>query len=181
MGGSNRAVSDNGDTIVVEGQGIRQKVRLSASDTPERDQPWGDSATREMRRLVAGKDVSVYWYKTDRWDRLIGNVLVDGEDAGLLMVERGMAWHFKRYADEQTPADRDAYSAAEKAAQGARRGIWSDPEPIPPWEWRKRQASTLKRTFAEALLPPQPAKKRHSWLREIDCQDASMRWPGQWP
>ena len=128
----------DGDTIVVEGQGIRQKVRLSAIDTPERDQPWGDSATREMRRLVAGKDVSVHWYKTDRWDRLIGNVLVDGEDAGLLMIERGMAWHFKRYADEQTPADRDAYSAAERAAQGARRGLWSDPEPTPPWEWRKR-------------------------------------------
>jgi endonuclease YncB( thermonuclease family) len=128
----------DGDTIVVEGQGIRQKVRLSAIDTPERDQPWGDSATREMRRLVAGKDVSVHWYKTDRWDRLIGNVLVDGEDAGLLMIERGMAWHFKRYADEQTPADRDAYSAAEKAAQAAKRGLWSDTQPIPPWEWRKR-------------------------------------------
>ena len=128
----------DGDTIVVEGQGIRQKVRLSGIDTPERDQPWGEAATREMRRLVAGKDVSVHWYKTDRWDRLIGNVLVDGEDVGLLMIERGMAWHFKRYADEQTTADRDAYSAAEKVAQGARRGLWSDPEPVPPWEWRKR-------------------------------------------
>jgi len=128
----------DGDTIVVEGQGIRQKVRLSAIDTPERDQPWGEAATREMRRLVAGKDVLVHWYKTDRWDRLIGNVLVDGEDAGLLMIKRGMAWHFKRYADEQTPADRKAYEAAEDAARKARRGLWSDPQPIPPWEWRKR-------------------------------------------
>ena len=128
----------DGDTIVVEGQGIRQKVRLSAIDTPERDQPWGDSATREMRRLVAGKDVSVHWYKTDRWDRLIGNVLVDGEDAGLLMIERGMAWHFTRYADEQTPADQKAYAAAEDAARRSRRGLWSDTQPIPPWEWRKR-------------------------------------------
>jgi len=49
----------DGDTIVVEGQGVRQKVRLSGIDTPERDQPWGDSSTREMRRLVAGKDVTV--------------------------------------------------------------------------------------------------------------------------
>ena len=128
----------DGDTIVVELQRVRHKVRLSGIDTPERNQPWGDSATREMRRLVAGKGVAVDWYKRDRWGRLIGNVFVDGQDVGLLMVERGMAWHFKRYADEQTPADRDAYSAAEKAAQGARRGLWSDPEPVPPWEWRKR-------------------------------------------
>ena len=128
----------DGDTIVVEGQGIRQKVRLSGIDTPERDQPWGSAATREMRRLVAGKDVSVHWYKTDRWDRLIGNVLVDGEDVGLLMIERGMAWHIQRYADEQTLSDMKAYAAAENAARAAKRGLWSDPQPIPPWEWRLR-------------------------------------------
>ena len=111
----------DGDTIVVEGQGIRQKVRLSGSDTPERGQPWGSTATREMRRLVAGKDVSVHWYNTDRWDRLIGNVLVDGEDAGLSMIERGMAWHFTGYVVEQTPSDMKAYSAAEDAARAAKR------------------------------------------------------------
>ena len=91
-----------------------------------------------MRRLVAGKDVSVDWYKQDRWGRLIGNVYVDGEDAGLKMVERGMAWHFKRYADEQTASDRVAYDDAERGARSARRGLWSDPQPIPPWEWRRR-------------------------------------------
>ncbi len=128
----------NGDTLVVDLGGERHRVGLSGIDTPERDQPWGESATREMRRLVAGKDVSVDWYKKDRGGRLIGNVYVDGEDAGLLMVERGMAWHYKRYAIEQRVADRAAYAAAEKAAQAARKGIWSDPQPIPPWEWRRR-------------------------------------------
>ena len=128
----------DGDTIIVEGQGIRQKVRLSGIDAPERDQPWGSSATREMRRLVAGKDVSVHWYKTDRWDRLIGNVLVDDEDVGLVMIKRGMAWHSRRYVDEQTPGEFKAYAAAEDAARAAKKGVWSDPRPIPPWEWRNR-------------------------------------------
>ena len=127
----------DGDTIVVD-HGQRERVRFSAIDTPERDQPWGDSATREMRRIAAGKDVRVDWYKKDRWGRLIGNVFVDGEDVGLLMVERGMAWHFKRYAHEQTAGDREAYAQAEKAARAARRGLWSDPQPIPPWDWRRR-------------------------------------------
>lgn len=114
----------DGDTIVVD-HGQRDRVRLSGIDTPKRDQPWGDAAKREMRRLVAGKDVSVNWYKRDRWDQLIENVYVDGEDVGLLMVEMGMAWHFKRYVHEQTPEARKAYARAEKAAQRAGKGLWS--------------------------------------------------------
>jgi endonuclease YncB( thermonuclease family) len=39
----------DGDTIVVEGQGIRQKVRLSVIDAPERDQPWGNTASPILR------------------------------------------------------------------------------------------------------------------------------------
>lgn len=126
------------DTLVVVHDVQPYRTRLSRIDAPERDQPWGDSATREMRRLVAGKDVSVDWYKPDRWGRFIGNVYVDGEDAGLVMVERGMAWHFERYADEQTASDRAAYSDAENAAKAGKRGMWSDPRPVPPWEWRRR-------------------------------------------
>jgi len=49
-----------------------------------------------------------------------------------------LAWHYKRCQDEQVQEDRKAYSEAEKAAQDAKRGLWSDPEPVPPWEWRKR-------------------------------------------
>ena len=128
----------DGNTLVVDHGGQRHRVRLSGIDTPERDQPWGDSATREMRRLVAGRDVSVDWYKKDRWGRLIGNVYVGGEDAGLLLVERGMAWHYKRYAIEQKASERVAYATAERGAQAAKRGLWSDPKPIPPWEWRRR-------------------------------------------
>jgi endonuclease YncB( thermonuclease family) len=128
----------DGDTIVVDHGGERHRVRFSGIDTPERDQPWGDAATREMRWLVAGQDVRVDWYKQDRWNRLIGNLYVDGEDVGLLMVERGMAWHFKRYADEQSARDREAYSGAENAARASKRGLWSDPQPVPPWEWRRR-------------------------------------------
>jgi len=47
-----------------------------------------------------------------------------------------MAWHFKRYEAEQSPENRIAYSAAEREARAAKRGLWSDSEPIPPWEFR---------------------------------------------
>lgn len=128
----------DGDTIVLEAGTERHRVRLAGIDAPEKNQPWGEASTRELRRQVAGRDVIVDWAKKDRWNRLIGVIRLDGEDINLHMVDRGMAWHYKRYQAEQTPEDRKLYTAAEIAAQGARRGLWSDPEPVPPWEWRRR-------------------------------------------
>lgn len=128
----------DGDTIVLEAQGARHKIRLAGIDAPERNQPWGETSTRELRRMVAGRHVVVDWYKKDQWKRLIGTVRLAGEDVNLHMIERGIGWHFKRYEAEQHPADRAAYAAAEDAARAARLGLWSDPDPVPPWEWRRR-------------------------------------------
>lgn len=128
----------DGDTLVVESQEHDYRVRLAGIDAPERNQPWGEASTRELRRQVAGRFVVVEWYKKDRWKRLIGIVRLNGEDQNLHMIDRGMAWHYKRYQDEQTPEDRDAYAEAENAARDARRGLWSDPELVPPWEWRRK-------------------------------------------
>ena len=128
----------DGDTVVLEAAGHRHRVRLAGIDAPERNQPWGETSTRELRRQVAGRAVVVDWYKKDRWGRLIGVVQLAGDDVNLHMIDRGLAWHFKRYAAEQHPADRAAYAAAEDTARAERLGLWSDPDPVPPWEWRER-------------------------------------------
>ena len=128
----------DGDTLVLEAEGIRHRVRLAGIDAPERNQPWGQASTRELRRQVAGEPIVVDWYKRDRWERVIGIVRLNGEDVNLHLVDRGLTWHYMRYADEQMQQDRDAYAKAEKTVRAARRGLWSDPEPVPPWEWRKR-------------------------------------------
>jgi endonuclease YncB( thermonuclease family) len=60
-------------------------------------------------------------------------------DAGLMQVTKGLAWWYRKYAREQTPQDRTAYEAAELLAMERQVGLWIDPEPIPPWEWRHRQ------------------------------------------
>lgn len=70
--------------------------------------------------------------------RIIGVIRLDGGDVNLHMVDRGMAWHYKRYQAEQSSEDRAAYSAAEIAAQDARRGLWSTGYPVAPWDWRMR-------------------------------------------
>lgn len=67
----------------------------------------GAASTRELRRQVAGKEVFVDWHKWDHWGRLIGIVRRDSEDINLHMVDPGLARHYKRYEDEQTPEGPD--------------------------------------------------------------------------
>jgi endonuclease YncB( thermonuclease family) len=64
-------------------------------------------------------------------------VAAGGIDVGLQQVRAGMAWHYKAFEREQSPDERAAYSRSELSAQVAKRGLWQDAEPVPPWEWRK--------------------------------------------
>ena len=64
---------------------------------------------------------------------------MDGVDANLEQVKAGMAWHYKQYEREQSPADRSIYAQAEEKAQTAKRGLWADLDPTPQWNWRKQQ------------------------------------------
>jgi endonuclease YncB( thermonuclease family) len=51
-------------------------------------------------------------------------------------VRKGLCWWYRKYADEQSAVDRVLYEDAERQARRKRRGLWSDPNPVPPWEWR---------------------------------------------
>jgi endonuclease YncB( thermonuclease family) len=133
----------DGDTIVVEAEEARYWVRLAAIDSPEKKQPWGESSTRSLRRLLASREVLADWYTKDRWGRLIGYVKVAPPDcpecdltldAGLYQLTVGMAWHFTRYAKEQSPEVRGQYAFAEYEARAKKVGLWSDSEPMSPWE-----------------------------------------------
>jgi micrococcal nuclease len=52
--------------------------------------------------------------------------------------QRRLAWWYREYASEKTPADRVLDEAAERKARTARRGLWADPAPMAPWVWRHR-------------------------------------------
>jgi endonuclease YncB( thermonuclease family) len=73
----------------------------------------------------------------DRYGRKVGKILIDGLDANLEQVKRGLGWHYKEYAKEQTPEDQARYADAEIQARLDKRGLWVEAEPIPPWAWRK--------------------------------------------
>ena len=133
------AVSD-GDTVTVrDDKQQTHKIRLAGIDAPESRQPYGDRSRQSLIELVAGQSVEVVYDKVDRYGRRVGTINVGGRDANLEQVRRGLAWHYKQYEAEQTPADRQRYAAAEQGAQAERLGLWHQASPQAPWDYRRQQ------------------------------------------
>lgn len=128
----------DGDTItILDNSNTQYKIRLAGIDSPEKKQPFGNVSKKSLSDLVYGKQVSVDYRKQDRYGRTVGKVLVDGVDANLEQVRRGLAWFYKKYQNEQTLQDRLDYLHAQESAETAKLGLWVDESPIPPWDFRK--------------------------------------------
>jgi micrococcal nuclease len=123
-------VSD-GDTItVLDSANMRHKIRLNQIDAPEKRQAFGQRSKQSLSDLVFGRNVQVDVATRDRYGREIGQVLVNGADANLEQVKRGMAWVYRQYAKDL------AYFDAEEKAKRSGVGLWSKSNPVPPWEYR---------------------------------------------
>lgn len=120
----------DGDTLRVVQDGQQMTIRLQGIVAPEIGQPFGTKSRDRFTELARGKQVVIHPDKPDRFGRLIARVEVNGSDVGSQMVADGLAWHLKRF--DPSPA----LAAAEQRARRASAGLWSDPQPVPPWEWR---------------------------------------------
>lgn len=121
----------DGDTIhVLSGTEI-YIVRLDAIDAPERGQKFGKEAAKTLYDKIYNKNVLVNWQTLDRYNRMIAEIYLGDRRICLEMVQEGMAWHYVKYSKDKDLAK------AEKEAREAKIGIWSDPNPIPPWEYRQ--------------------------------------------
>ncbi|WP_211203428.1 thermonuclease family protein [Candidatus Accumulibacter contiguus] len=139
----------DGDTItVLDANREQHKIRLGAIDAPEKAQPFGQRSKEFMSAMVFGKDVDVQWQKHDRYQRIVGKVMVADPncrtsycpktlDAGLAQITVGLAWWYQKYAKEQSAEDAGRYKSAEQEARAKRAGLWADADPVRPWDWRK--------------------------------------------
>jgi endonuclease YncB( thermonuclease family) len=135
----------DGDTItVLRDDRTQVKVRLDQIDTPEIGQPFGQAAKKAVSRLVFGKDVDIDTNGLDKYGRTIGTVTLDGEIANYTMVKTGYAWAYRKYLRNQD------LLVWEENARNQRLGLWADPHPMPPWEWRKKgsAASPMPESFS---------------------------------
>ena len=123
----------DGDSITVLAAGnVQLKVRLDGIDAPELKQPFSQQSKQALSGLVFGRTVNLHVTGKDRYKRTLAVVMVEGLNVNREMVLRGLAWRYEKYSKDA------ALLAAQREAQSARRGLWADASPVPPWEWRVR-------------------------------------------
>ena len=131
------AVADGDTVTVLDARKRQHKVRLTGIDAPEKRQPFGEASRQHLAGLVFGRAVEARCPKRDRYGRWLCKLRVDGRDANFAQLAAGMAWHYKAYGKDQGLFDFTGYALIELEARYRRRGLWADPRPQAPWEFRR--------------------------------------------
>ncbi|MFK7264408.1 thermonuclease family protein [Acinetobacter baumannii] len=109
------------------------KSDLFNKAAPEKKQAYGRWSTDQLKSLIAGQSVRVTYSHNDRYGRIIGRVFTTGgSEANRFMVQSGAAWVYEHYNTDNALAD------LQQEARSQKRGLWADPNPVPPWEWRHK-------------------------------------------
>lgn len=122
---------DTYDLLVSKNKMVR--IRCFGIDAPERGQDFYVAARRRLGIELMGDNLMVVLMDRAGGRRMAGKTYNRGRRVETEVVKMGMAWHFKRYSQEAELA------AAEQKARDQKIGIWSMPDPVAPWEWRKKR------------------------------------------
>ena len=136
----------DGDTIDVLHNGQSERIRLNGIDCPEKGQAFGKKAKQFTSEMVFGKDVTVQSYRLDRYGRTIADILLaDATNLNRELVKAGLAWRYVKYSKDEM------LSQLEADARDAKRGLWVDTDPMPPWEYRHPTGQSSSKG-----VPPEP-------------------------
>jgi len=125
----------DGDTVsVLDNNNTQHKIRLQGIDAPERNQRYGKKSRDALSGMVSGRTVGVVVLGKDSYGRSNGTVYLGERNINLAMVAAGHAWWYRYYS----PYDR-LLEAAEGKARATKLGLWAEPDPVPPWDWRRQQ------------------------------------------
>ncbi|MFH2204359.1 MAG: thermonuclease family protein [Elusimicrobiota bacterium] len=136
----------DGDSLVIDNGGDFMEIRLAEVDTPEKAQPYGDAARAFTRRLAVGKTVTVEVRTIDAYGRRVSVVrFADGRTLNRELLKAGLAWWYRYFSDDESLGE------LERAARAAGLGLWADPNPVPPWDYRRQRRE-------QGLLSVDPAE-----------------------
>ena len=132
----------DGDTIEVLHNQHPERIRLYGIDCPEKAQAFGQKAKQATSALVFGKEVTLQTHGKDKYKRTLADVLLpDGTNVNHELVKQGWCWWYRKYAPRDTVLE-----GLEQEAREAKKGLWADSHPVPPWEWRKaRENAEVRR------------------------------------
>jgi hypothetical protein len=126
-----------------------ERIRLSGIDCPEKGQAFGKKAKQFTFTLIHGKEVTIQVLGKDRHGRTVADVVLpDGRNVSRELVKAGLAWWYRQYSEDES------LGSLEDKARQAKRGLWADPIPIPPWEQRHPKQDRTLSTRRDLLSEP---------------------------
>lgn len=125
------ADGDSFTLLLADKQKVR--IRLYGVDCPEYKQDFSRVAADFTKACIAQKEIKVKPVDKDQYGRVVGIVFLrDGSELNAALLENGLAWHYTFYDSSSK------YAALEKRARSEKIGLWSMPNPQPPWEYRRK-------------------------------------------
>ena len=155
---------------------------MSGIDCPEKGQAFGNKAKQFTSALIHGKEVTIHVLRKDRHGRAVADVVLpDGTNVSRALLRTGLAWWYRQYSKDES------LGALEEGAPQAKRGLWADPNPIPPWEIRHPKQSRTPRAPGSpssergekpATMPMAIIGNRHSQVyHRPDCPNYTSTAP----
>jgi micrococcal nuclease len=132
------AIADGDTFTLLLADNSTKKIRLHGVDAPERKQPFGTVARQRLSELIFSKPVKVQQTDIDQYGRVVAIAYVDGTSVNEEMLRSGLVWHYTEY--DKNPK----WAELEREARRAKVGLWQDPNPVAPWEWRRVQRAKRK-------------------------------------
>jgi micrococcal nuclease len=123
----------DGDVIMVLHEGRGETIRLYGIDAPDIGQAFSNRAKQFTSDMVYGKTVEVKTKDKDQHGRTVGIITVDGESLNEALIKNGLAWVYRIYCKEPFC---ESWINLEVAARYGKIGLWREPNPISPWEFR---------------------------------------------
>lgn len=122
----------DGDTIVIlDTENVQHIIRVANIDCPERGQPFSNVAKTFVSEEIYGDIVIVESIKVDKYNRVVGNVFYQNKSLSEELLKNGLAWHYTYFSNSAVLSDLEATAKKQKI------GLWSEKNPINPYNWRK--------------------------------------------
>jgi micrococcal nuclease len=120
-----------GDRLTIYHNGRKEMIHLRHVDCPELKQPYGKQAKQATAAYIANREVVVRDATRDRQGRVTADILLqDGRAIAHQLVKEGLAWVQPGKGHDQVLKD------MEELARASKNGLWSEPDPTPPWKWK---------------------------------------------
>lgn len=129
----------DGDTVWVKplDGGKYRKLRIEGIDAPEICQAGGPASREALSARILDKTVTVDVHRYDDYGRALVRLELGGDDVARWLVVQGQAWSY-RWRHSLGP-----YHEEEAQARKRGKGLFRDPDPEVPRNFRKRHGPCL--------------------------------------